>query len=50
VLDLIEGKRTGILAILDEELRMPRGGDDSFRDKMMTANKKNDMCDVRSLC
>ena len=42
VLDLIELKPQGILHMIDEELRMPKGTDKSFIDKIITLhlNKK----------
>jgi len=41
VLDLIEAKGKGILPILDEELVVPKGSDQTFLSKMHQAHEKN---------
>ncbi|KAJ3289906.1 cytochrome c oxidase subunit 1, partial [Borealophlyctis nickersoniae] len=40
-LELIEGKPTGILSLLDEETRFPKGSDDSWLSKLDGANAKH---------
>eukprot|EP00124_Ichthyophonus_hoferi_P000824 Ihof_evm10s34 gene=Ihof_evmTU10s34 len=42
VIDLIEQKKNGILAVLDEEARLPKGSDDSFLSKLVTFHQKGD--------
>lgn len=41
VLDLVEKKPEGILVLLDDEIRMPKGGDESFLDKIERKHKDN---------
>lgn len=38
-LDVIEKARTGILAMTDEELKLPKGGDDNLLERMHAAHK-----------
>ncbi|KAJ3033378.1 cytochrome c oxidase subunit 1 [Rhizophlyctis rosea] len=40
-LDLIEAKPTGVLSLLDEETKFPKGTDESWLQKMDTANAKH---------
>eukprot|EP01119_Soliformovum_irregulare_P017875 TRINITY_DN5376_c0_g1_i2.p1 TRINITY_DN5376_c0_g1~~TRINITY_DN5376_c0_g1_i2.p1 ORF type:complete len:1547 (+),score=636.99 TRINITY_DN5376_c0_g1_i2:113-4753(+) len=41
VINLVEGKRTGIFALLDEECIMPKGTDKSFTSKVHTNHTSN---------
>ena len=41
VLDLIEMRPYGILPMVDEEIRMPKGSDKTFVDKLVSAQSKN---------
>jgi myosin heavy subunit len=38
-LDLIERPIHGVLAVLDEELKLPKGGDDNFLTRLMKSNE-----------
>ena len=46
VINLVEQKRTGILALLDEECIIPKGTDKTFCAKVHTANDKNPNLDI----
>ena len=48
VLDLLEKKPSGLLSILDEELRVPRGSAAGFYNKLSKRHAKNDLFRAKS--
>jgi myosin heavy subunit len=43
VLDLIENKPSGLLPLLDEEVKMPKGSDKSWMDKLIQVHSSNSL-------
>jgi myosin heavy subunit len=49
-LDLLEMKATGIFAMIDEEINVPRGSDEGFRSKVATKHGKVCVCVRACVC
>ena len=48
-LDLLEMKGTGIFAMIDDEINVPKGSDDGFRSKVVQKHAKVRVCPVSGL-